>query len=59
MTLDFYWRMDGELYVGPYLYGMSSQETVTYKFDEGGEGFKIYSDYFEKIWENSKENVLL
>lgn len=59
MTLDFYWRMDNELYVGPYWYGMSSQQTITYKFDEGGEGFKAYADYFEKIWESAKENTLL
>ena len=59
MTLDFYWRMDNELYVGPYWYGMSSQQTITYKFDEGGEGFRAYSDYFEKIWESAKEKTLL
>ena len=59
MTLDFYWRMDNELYVGPYWYGMSSQQTITYKFDEGGEGFKDYTDYFEKIWRSAEGNVLL
>ena len=53
MTLDFYWRVDNELYVGPYWYGISSQQTMTYKFVEGGDAFKIYADYFEQLWENS------
>jgi len=54
MTLDFYWRVDDELYVGPYWYGVDSQQTITYKFTEGGKGFSRYTDYFEKLWENQK-----
>ena len=50
MTLDFYWRVDHTIYVGPYWVGYDSQQTVTYTFDKGGEGFKLYSDYFEKLW---------
>ena len=52
MTLDFYWRMDKELYVGPYLYNVVSQQTITYKFAEGGKGFELYSNYFEALWNN-------
>ena len=51
MTLDFYWRVDDELYIGPYLLGKDSSITVTYKFLEKGKGFKYYSDYFEQLWE--------
>ena len=54
MTLDFYWRIDDELYVGPYLYGIPSQQTITYKFVNGGMGFKLYSEYFESLWNNDK-----
>ena len=52
MTLDFYWRMDDVLYVGPYLYGIVSQQTLTYKYKNGGKGFTFYTDYFEQLWEN-------
>ena len=54
MTLDFYWRMDDELYIGPYLYNIVSQQTVTYKFIKGGRGFNMYTDYFESLWNNTK-----
>ena len=52
MTLDFYWRTDNVIYIGPYWNGYESQQTITYKFLKGGKGFKMYSDYFEKLWEN-------
>lgn len=52
MTLDFYWRVDDEIYVGPYWYNVSSQQTITYKFERGGKGFTTYSDYFDALWDN-------
>lgn len=54
MTLDFYWRVDDALYVGPYWYGVDSQQTITYKFSYGGKGFTQYSEYFESLWENEE-----
>lgn len=54
MTLDFYWRVDNVVYIGPYWNGYESQQTITYKFLKGGKGFKTYSDYFEKLWSNEK-----
>ncbi len=54
MTLDFYWRVDNVVYIGPYWNGYESQQTITYKFLRGGKGFKTYSDYFEKLWHNDK-----
>lgn len=53
MTLDFYWRVDDTLYVGPYWYGVDSQQTITYKFLYGGKGFTQYTEYFESLWENT------
>lgn len=53
MTLDFYWRVDNVLYIGPYWYGVESQQTITYKFSDGGKGFTQYTEYFESLWENS------
>lgn len=54
MTLDFYWRVDDELYVGPYWYGVPSQQTITYKFCSDGKGFLQYTDYFETLWNNTE-----
>ena len=53
MTLDFYWRVDDTVCVGPYWYGVGSQQTITYKYCAGGKGFTKYTDYFEKLWDNS------
>lgn len=52
MTLDYYWRVDDVVCVGPYWYGVDSQQTITYKFLEGGKGFSQYADYFDQLWEN-------
>lgn len=53
MTLDFYWRVDDNLYVGPYWYGIQSQPTITYKFATDKKGFSTYEAYFEKLWNDS------
>lgn len=52
MTLDFYWRVDDEVYVGPYWYNVSSQQTITYKFERDGKGFTTYTEYFDNLWDN-------
>lgn len=52
MTLDYYWRVDDDLYIGPYWYGYKSADTITYKFVAGGRGFQHFSEYFEKLWDN-------
>jgi len=54
MTLDFYWRVDDVVYVGPYWYGVDSQQTITYKFVDGGQGFTQYTEYYETLWEDDK-----
>ena len=54
MTLDFYWRVDNVLYIGPYWYGVDSQQTITYKFVDGGKGFTQYTEYFESLWESDE-----
>ena len=52
MTLDFYWRVDNTIYIGPYWYGYKSSDTITYSFTKGGKAFNLYSEYFESLWEN-------
>lgn len=59
MTLDFYWRVDDDIYIGPYWYGYKSSDTVTYKFNSRGKGFRLYTDYFESLWENQELSVPL
>lgn len=59
MTLDFYWRVDIVVYIGPYWNGYESQQTITYKYIKGGKGFKTYSDYFEKLWSNDTLTTFL
>ena len=55
MTLDFYWRVDDDIYVGPYWHGRQSQQTISYKFSgKNDQGFNIYSAYFDELW-NSNE----
>lgn len=53
MTLDFYWRLDNDMYVGPYMYGVDSKQTITYKFESGGKAFQLYSEYFENLWNDN------
>lgn len=52
LPLDFYFRVDNNLFLGPYMYGKSSQQTISYEFEYGGLGFQYWSTYFEDIWSN-------
>ena len=57
MTLDFYWRADGEIYFGPYWVNKSSQQTITFRWDRsrrGKKGFDAYAKYFEDLWSDSR-----
>ncbi|MCH1923727.1 hypothetical protein L9G74_10875 [Shewanella sp. C32] len=53
LPLDFYFKVDERVYVGPYLKGLSSQQTISYEFSRG-EGYSYWSKYFSKLWEESK-----
>ena len=50
---DFYFRVDDHIFIGPYLYGISSQQTISYEFTGTSHGFTYYKDYFEKLWTDS------
>ena len=54
LPLDFYFGLDNSIYVGPYLYGIDSQQTISYEFRCNSKGYHYYSNYFEKIWNNNK-----
>ncbi len=51
---DFYFRVDESVFVGPYLWGISSQQTISYEFKGSSRGTLYYRDYFERLW-NSPE----
>ncbi len=48
--LDLYFRVDNHVFIGPYLYGKTSQQTITYEFGKGGNGYTYYTKYFEDLW---------
>lgn len=53
---DLYYRVDNMIFVGPYFLGRrSNQLTITYEFTNKNFG-KMYSEYFEQIWEAYKDN---
>ena len=43
-------RVDNELFWGPYLISKQSRNNPTFVSKEGGKLFSIYCDHFEKIW---------
>lgn len=49
---DFYFRADDQLFIGPYLYGLSSQQTISYQFAAPSHGFDYYTRYFDRLWDD-------
>jgi len=50
LPLDFYCKIDNNLYIGPYLYGKESQQTISYRFNSRGKGYDYYTRYFNSLW---------
>lgn len=57
LPLDFYSRVDANVYFGPYWYHKDSQSTISYKYKGGSEGFRIYTKYFENLWMDKSLSV--
>jgi hypothetical protein len=53
LPLDFYFRVDDAVYVGPYLHGYSSQQTLSLEFTAPGAGFTYWTDYFDSLWDDT------
>ena len=53
LPLDFYWRLDDIVLIGPYNYGETSQQTFTQAFDRGGLGFEYWEQRFDRLWNDS------
>jgi len=48
--LDFYFRYDNTIFIGPYMFGKISPNTITMKFKGNATGFKYYTEYFNDLW---------
>lgn len=57
MPLGYYWRIDNSVYVSTLFFGLDS--TISYKYDQEGNAFSIYTEYFEKLWTNDNITVEL
>ncbi len=55
---DFYYRVDDHLFVGPYLFGKTSQQTISYEFRSGSLGFDYWTEYFDSLWSNRNFSVI-
>jgi len=53
LPLDFYFRQDDFLYIGPYLFGKDSLQTPSWEYRANTKIFDIYTTYFEELWCNS------
>jgi hypothetical protein len=49
------YRIDDTMFIGPYLYKVSSSVTVTFELEKHGWLFKLYENEFNKLWESAKE----
>ena len=47
---EYYCRVDDAIFIGPYRFGKSSQQVITFKYQNPGDAFQDYSKYFETIW---------
>lgn len=50
LPMDFYFRVDNTLFIGPYLHGRQSQQTISYEYSANGQMFRDYTAYFEEMW---------
>jgi nucleoside 2-deoxyribosyltransferase len=50
LPLDFFWRQDDNLFIGPYIYGIGSQQSITYELDINSKIGIFYTKYFENLW---------
>jgi hypothetical protein len=56
---DLYFCVDNTIIVGPYFLNRTiNQLTITYEFNAETTGGKIYSEYFDELWEKSKEGEI-
>lgn len=50
-------RVDNEVFWGPYLMGTASRNTPTLVVRSGGELFRVFEQHFDDIWENHSRPI--
>lgn len=53
LPTELYFRVDSDVFVGPYQIGRESQQTITIRFEGKADGVKYYNEYFEKLWKTA------
>ena len=51
--MDFYCRIDGRIFTGPYSSGRTEDYSITYQFMSDTEGGRHYTELFEDLWTGS------
>lgn len=55
LPTEVYFRVDNNIFVGPYQIGRESQQTITMRYEGNTDGVAYYKEYFEKLWEASNK----
>ena len=55
LPTELYFRVDSNVFVGPYEFGRESQQTITMHLGGKTEGVKYYNEYFNNIWKRAKK----
>ena len=56
IPLHFYCRADSQIWVGPYLPGVASNNAITFEFNGDSKGGRLYDDAFQDYW-TGKRNI--
>lgn len=54
LPLDFLFLMDNRMFAGPYVYGKSSQQTISFEYNNSGQAYEHYKNYFNELWNNKE-----
>lgn len=50
LPTEVYFKVDDDIFVGPYQIGRESQQTITMRYGGNADGADYYKEYFERIW---------
>ena len=52
LPLDFMFLMNNRLFTGPYEYGKSSQQIISFEYEISGDAYDFYESLFDHLWED-------
>ena len=50
LPTEVYFRLDNNIFVGPYQLNRESQQSITMKYSGDTKGFHYYKNYFDELW---------